>query len=393
MSKFEVLIDFGSKNLRLGIFDHKYECIYSSKIKIEKNSEIKSVENSLKYLVRDAEKQLTTHLDNVNILYDSSKFYSIDLSIKKNFDQPIFVDKHYSNLINEANFIISENNFKDQVIHIVINNIIIDNNKKLEAISNNIKTKSLILDLKFICINKSLIYEISSIFKKNNLNISNIYCSSYVKTFFYKKVLEMKNNFIFLDIGYERTSALIFKDNKFDFFNSINLGGNSITKDISKILKLDIEFSELLKIKYNKNENEIFFDVNNLDDINLYSEITKKKISIDLLKQVIEARVDEIIELAINKNNYFKNKDTLDKPSIIFIGDGSKLIFNNYNLKTKNNFSEFIYYEENESKICEAGFVYMQSDESHLTLEKKRVKKVGFFEGFFNFFQNNRIFL
>ena len=386
MSKFEVLIDFGSKNLRLGVFDNKFECIYSSKIKIEKNSQIKSAENSLKDLVRDAEKQLTTHLNNVNILYDSSKFYSIDFSIKKNFDQETFVDKHYSSLIDEANFIISENNFKDQVIHIVINNIIIDNNQKLEAISNNIKTKSLILNLKFICLNKSLIYEISSIFKKNNLNISNIYCASYVKTFFYQKVLKIKNNFIFLDIGYERTSALIFNNNKFDFFNSINLGGNSITKDISKILKLDIEFSELLKIKYNKNENEIFFDVNNLDDINLYSEITKKKISIDLLKQVIEARVDEIIELAINKNNYFKNIDISDKPSIIFIGDGSKLISNNSNFKTKKNFSEFIYYEENASKICEAGFAYKQSDESHLTQEKKQAKKVGFFEGFFNFF-------
>ena len=386
MSKFEVLIDFGSKNLRLGVFDNKYECIYSSKIEIEKNSEIKNAENSLKDLVRDAEKELTTHLDNVNILYDSSKFYSIDLSIKKNFDQLTFVDEHYNNLIDEANFIISENNFKDQIIHIFIKNIIIDNNKKLEAISNNTKTKFLILDLKFICLNKSLIYEISSIFKKNNLNISNIYCSSYVKTFFYKKMLEIKNNFIFLDIGYERTSALIFNDNKFDSFNSINLGGNSITKDISKILKLDMEFSENLKIKYNKNENEISFDSKNFDDINLYSEITKKKISIDLLKQVIEARVDEIIELAINKNNYFKKIDTLDKPSIIFIGDGSKLIFNNYNLKTKNKFSKFINYEENESKICEAGFAYMQSDESHLTLEKKRVKKVGFFEGFFNFF-------
>tara|TARA_A100001015_G_scaffold106981_1_gene118713 strand:+ start:997 stop:2163 length:1167 start_codon:yes stop_codon:yes gene_type:complete len=386
MSEFEVLIDFGSKNLRLGVFDNKSECIYSSKINIEKNSEIRSSENSLKDLVRDAEKQLTTHLDNVSILYDSSKFYSVDLSIKKIFDQPTFVAEHYNNLIDEANFIISENNFKDQVIHIIINNIIIDNNKKLEAIANNVKTKSLILDLKFICLNKSLIYEISSMFKKNNLNISNIYCTSYVKTIFYKKVLQIKNNFIFLDIGYERTSALIFKNNKFEFFNSINIGGNNITKDISKILNLNIEFSENLKRKYNKNENEISFDKKDLNDINLYSEISKKKISLGLLKQVIEARIDEIIELSINKNNYFKNIDTSDKPCIIFIGDGSKLISNNYNLKTKNNFSEFIYFDENESKICKAGFSYKHTDESQLTLEKKRSKKVGFFEGFFNFF-------
>ena len=28
-----------------------------------------------------------------------------------------------NNLIDEANFIISENNFKDQIIHLVVNNI------------------------------------------------------------------------------------------------------------------------------------------------------------------------------------------------------------------------------------------------------------------------------
>ena len=34
--------------------------------------------------------------------------------------------KIYKNLIEEANFIISENNFKDQIIHLIVNNIIVD---------------------------------------------------------------------------------------------------------------------------------------------------------------------------------------------------------------------------------------------------------------------------
>ena len=46
-----------------------------------------------------------------------------------------------------------------------------------------LKIKSLILEIKFICLNKSLINDISNKFKKNNLNILNIYCSSYVKSF------------------------------------------------------------------------------------------------------------------------------------------------------------------------------------------------------------------
>ena len=36
-------------------------------------------------LIRDAERHLSIHLENVKVLYDSSKFYYIDISIKKIF--------------------------------------------------------------------------------------------------------------------------------------------------------------------------------------------------------------------------------------------------------------------------------------------------------------------
>ena len=386
MSNLETVIDFGSKNLRLGVFDQSSERIYSSNAKIAEFDENKGSEKSLNQLIRDAEKKLSTHLVDVNILYDTSKFNFIDLSIKKSFDQPTLISKHYDSLLEEANFIISENNFKDQVIHIIVNNIIIDGNKKIEVISDEIKIKFLILEIKFICLNKSLISIISNEFKKNNLNISNIYCSSYVKSIFYKKNLEIKNNLIFLDIGFERTSALFFNNNKFQFLNSIPLGGNNITKDISKIFKLSIEYSENLKIKFNKNEKEIFLQKNFSNNKNLYTEIIEKNISIDLLKQIIEARVNEIIELTILNNNYFKKINSTKKQSIVFIGNGSKLIPNINSINSKKIFSDLIFFEENDLKICDAGINYYKSNESYLTKNKKKPKKTGFFEKFFNLF-------
>ena len=49
-----------------------------------------------------------------------------------------------------------------------------------------------------------------------------------------------KNHLVFLDIGFERSTAWFFIDHKFVFFNSINLGGNSITKDISNVLNINV---------------------------------------------------------------------------------------------------------------------------------------------------------
>ena len=386
MSNFDTVIDFGSKNLRLGVFDQSSKIIYSSNIKINEVLENKNLEKSLNKLIRDAEKQLSTHLVDVNVLYDSCKFNFIEFSIKKLFDQPTLISKCYKSLVEEANFVISENNFKDQVLHISINGIIVDDNKKLDTVFDDIKTKSLILDLKFICLKKSSVNNLLSKFKENNLNILNIYCSSYVKSIFYKKNFENKNNLIFLNIGYEKTSAFFFYYNKFRFLNSIPIGGNNITKDISKILKLDLNYSEDLKLKFNKNDNEINFNQNSTNDINIYSELIKKNISIDLLKKIIEARVNEIIHLSVTQNNFFKNNISAEKPSIIFIGGGSKLLSDSFNIDLTKDFLELIFFEENDSKICESGMNYHKSDERFLIINEKKPKKTGFFEKFFNLF-------
>ena len=67
MNNFEAVIDVGSKNLKLGIFNNEDKSIYSSKQKIND-----TLEKSLNILVRDAEKYLSSHIDDVVVLYDLS---------------------------------------------------------------------------------------------------------------------------------------------------------------------------------------------------------------------------------------------------------------------------------------------------------------------------------
>lgn len=386
MNSFESIIDFGSNKLRLGVFDKDSISIYYSEKKIINDLENQSIEKLLNALIRDAEKNLSTHIDSVVVLYDSPEFYSLDISIKKVFDHPTSIKKVYSNLIKEAHFIISQNNFKDQTIHLMVNNILVDEHKSLDIITDDIKIKSLILEIKFICLNKILVNNISNQFKKNNLQISNLYCSSYVKGFSFKKNLSVKDYFIFLDIGFERASSLIINNSKFMFFKSIPLGGNNITKDISKVLNLDLGYSEDLKIKFNEIEKDKLFSKSDVNEINPYSEILEKNISIDLLKQIIEARIDEIIELVVFRSNHNKNSKLFEKPKLVISGGGSKLLSNNYKLRINKLVSEVIIFDENDSSICAAGLNYDKSDESLAIKTKKKIKKLGFFEKFFNLF-------
>ena len=385
MSNLETIIDFGSKNLRLEVYNEKSKNVYSSTETIINNLEGASIENSLIKLIKNAEKYLSTHIENVIVLYDSTDYYSVDVSIKKVFDQQTKLELVYENLIEEAHFIVSQNYFKDQVIHLKINSITIDE-KKIEEINKELKIKSLILEIKFLCLSKNITKKIYDVFKKNNLNISNLYCSTYVKTFFYNQKFRNKKNLIFLDIGFNKTCCVILNNNKFKYFNTIAIGGNTITKDISKILNLDYKYSEELKINFNKNEDQLYLNKSILNNMNPFKKILNRKNSVQLLKQVIEERVKEIINLSIYSNNPYINTNTIHKFHVIFIGSGSKILSNSFNFNEQKVLSELIFFDEKDSLICESGLNYFKSNESSYTQTKKKYKKSGIFESFFNIF-------
>ena len=179
---------------------------------------------------------------------------------------------------------------------------------------------------------------------------------------------------------------MFFYNKKFEYINAISIGGNHITKDISKVLSLNLNYSENLKIKLNEDEKEFYLNKKASNNINLYQEIIKKNISVDLIKQIIQARVDEIIKLSFDSNIYAKNNVYFEKTYLILIGNGSKLLSNQKKQNFEKRFLDIIFFEDDDSKICEAGQYYNKSHESHLTKTKKKHKKYGFFGRFFNFF-------
>ena len=159
-----------------------------------------------------------------------------------------------------------------------------------------------------------------------------------------------------MDIGWERTSIIIYENYKLKFIDTIPIGGFHITKDISKIFKIDLEEAENIKKSFNKSENE--FSYKNEEKLNQISavEIFNKNISVDLLKKVILYRVQEIIDLSLNKLQInLKNTDLSD----FLIGGGSILFKNNsFYLKDKSEFNSINYYVEQDAEICKSGLTY-----------------------------------
>ena len=390
--KYSSVIDFGSSELRLGVFNENQSKLYfNSKKIIQKNNYDEYLEK-IKLLIRDAESKISTHLENLTVLYDSSDIFTIELSIKKKFEQKITLKDFCSSIVLEAKQLIKNSYPNKKIIHSIVKKYIINDNEFLNIPEKIFKKDSVILEIIFICLPYYQYKNVIEIFKKNNLNILSFFSSSLVKSFKYINYFKNNKFVSFLDIGLDRTTLILFDQQRFDSLNSIPIGGNHISKDISQIMKLNIDESENLKKSFNKSEIDFSYDEESSDENkDIVKKIIGKNISIDLLKKVVLARIEEIIKLSLKDINIRKINDKTENLNLVLIGNGSKIFNkNSFQLDNKYNFKEINFYEENDHEICEAGLIFK---EKFKEISKKKFtkyqNKMGFFQRFFNIFGNS----
>ena len=379
-SNFFNIIDYGLSKIRIAIFDSNLNVCYSESIL--KNS-IDNKENNFDYLkdiIRKAEKKISSHIEDIILILDSKKTLVIDVSLQKKLDGNMDFTKVYEFLTQEIYQIISDNYNEYEIIHTIFTNGIVDE-KIFASLPKNVKdVKQIKIDYKVILFPKKNIQNINNYFNKNNLSISKIFCTSYLKSQSYLSKLNLEK-VSFLDIGYERSSLVTYENKKLKYVNSINVGSHNITKDISKIFKIELDDAEKIKKLFNKSETE--FSYNNNRDTNLsLKEIITKNISIDLLKQVVLYRVQEIFDLTFNKSSI--SNFNFEETNLFLIGDGSIMFNNNsFYLNDKFGFKSINYFQETDIQICNSGASYYVKNfgTSKITYNKR-----GLFERFFNLF-------
>ena len=392
----ETFIDFGTYKTRLGVFntsssskDYFIEKKTQSNVNIE-DINLYDFEKKIKELIQITEKKINYHIKDLNVMLDLSNFSSIDVSLKKNYEGKNISLEDIQILLQESRQMFQENNKNNKIIHMIVKKFIFDEKVFLEIPENNLKCNNLTLEIKFICYPNNILDKIQSIFNYNDVVINNFSCSTYVKSLNYNKLFQNHEKKIFLDIGFKKTCLAVYEKDVLIHLNSIPVGGNHITSDISQILKLSREDSEILKKSLNKTET-IFSDNDEIekDEIVNKLELINKDISEDLLKKVIYARIEEIINLSFKKINFDQSiKD--NNYILVFIGEGSKILNKNaIYLENKYHFiNEMNFYEENVELICRSAHNILHNNyNNEVNLVSKKPKKIGFFEKLFNLFK------
>ena len=364
---FQTFFDCGFSKIRAGTFNTNSvdEAFY---VDSEFFTDQINLESKIQKIVTSLEKDSKEYIDNVSIMIDSPKMLSVGISLSKKLDGSKLKQANIQFLIQEAKQQILKYYVNHNIAHIIINNYKIDG-VDYSYLPNEIKCDFISLDIFFICLPTDLLLYFKNIFSKSNILVNQIICSSYVKSINYKDSLNLSGHISFVDIGFNKSSIISYYNDKIISLDILPIGGNSITKDISKILEVNLESSEKKKRNFDQN-----FKISNNENI-----------SINTVEKIIFARNEEIIELCAKF--IVPNSDTSSKSNVVLMGEGSKALNNLH--KDKISFSYDInFLEEIHEDICQSGFKFITGlNKREVVIVPKKQIKQGFFEKFFHLFR------
>jgi len=393
---FDIYLDIGSSKIRAAgfekndnnqIFFLENNCLTSLKIN---QLDLSITDKILEKTIHQIEKKTGEYLNNINLMLDSPDVLSISLSVLKKNENKFLIKEDIEYLIQDAKQQII-NGYQDiSIIHIVINNYKV-NNIDYDSLPLNVKCNKFSIDIVFICFPKIIIKNLEILFSKHQVSIDHFICTSYAKSFTYKEHFSEFNQIVFLDIGYEKTSVIFYEKEKIKFFDVLSIGGHHITKDISKVLNLSIELSE--KIKLNLNKDIIFSDNEKNTEIfekEFLGKIKEKDLSVDLIKKIIFARIEETLNLSFKTIKQNQPSEFNNQLKIVLIGQGSKVLDNKYiDIKETTPLVEEIdFFEESTSSICQSGLKLLNGiNKQEVVFVPKKLEKIGIFERLFYLFK------
>ena len=148
---------------------------------------------------------------------------------------------------------------------------------------------------------KDFVRQLTTVFKKAGLEIDGIVPTSLAERNLILDKNELHDNIMLLDIGAGNTDIGVFEGSTFVYTNSIPVGGDNITNDVSLVLNISEEEADKLKRQYGL-ALKSFIDNDNDIILNTSKDNNKNRIikSSELI-EIIEARIEEIFSI-VNKD-------------------------------------------------------------------------------------------
>ena len=123
---FYNIIDLGKSKIRLSIFDAYQNNIFSESYETENKDIFLNNICQITDLIKKAEKKISSHIEDLLLILDSSKLLTIDISIDKSYENNLKIEDVYNSIKLEVMQLINSNYLDYEILHLILDYCIID---------------------------------------------------------------------------------------------------------------------------------------------------------------------------------------------------------------------------------------------------------------------------
>ena len=391
------ILDLGSHKIKLLVISlnnnnyidiHAKCSINSSGIKKGDIVDIDKLRINIKSIIDTVEKELDFKIKNIYVGISSINFSFLTFGLSRNIGSyEIEEKKDLQNLIDQAAGIFYQNFPNNKIIHFFNSGFYLDKKNYVEN-PLGLKSKTLDANFSFLSLEKNTIANFDKVFSLHDLKVSRYFYSPFASSILSADQSSMEKGFVNIDFGFEKTSITLFENSKILFAKNIPSGSYHINNDLIKAVDIDKVLAEKIKINFDK-------ILKGQIDNSIKLEIEKKKVSLEMIIKIIEARVDEIIDHIYKNIIYCKSLNKAAR-KVIINGGGSELNLLSHKLSKKlkipvehakqsfpiintefNIFSEFM--------VC-LGIAKLIFFPMRDEIKKQSYQKKGFFNKFYSLF-------
>jgi len=258
---------------------------------------LKKASSAIRICISEAEKKAKISLKKINVVFEQPDFLCTRFSKGKKIDGSKIYKEDIEFLLNEAKKQLILNDKNQSIIHIFNHNYIVDKKTFIEE-PIGVYADSLTHEMTFITTKKNNLKNIKQAFIDCDIEVERFISRTF--TLGVELINDKKLQFgsIIIDLGFEKISFGLFKNLAIIHSITIPIGINHIAKDISKICSLDLEESVNIinNVNFLFNKGQYIFDENNYLKENYFKNSNFRKISKNLILDVVKARLDEIVE-------------------------------------------------------------------------------------------------
>jgi len=252
---------------------------------------------AIRACISDAEKKAKIPLKKINVVIEQPDFLCTKFSKHKKINGSKIHKDDIEFLLKEAKKQLVLNDKKHSIIHIFNHNYIVDGKNFAEE-PIDVYADSLTHEIAFITIPKNNLKNINQVFINCDIEIERLISRTFtlgVKLLNHK---DLEFGSAILDLGFEKISFGLFKNLALVHSITFPIGVNHLTKDISKVCSLSLDESENIRnnIDFSFQNNQKLFDKNDYLKNIYFVNSNFRKISKNLILNIIKARLDEVFE-------------------------------------------------------------------------------------------------